>query len=208
MDRVCKTCNTAETTKWFSGPLCRKCYRAQPHIKIKESESRLKKIDQYMEVAKKYRQNNIKKIKQKDSKWYRENKEDIAIKKSIYKNKNRLKLNEQVNSYQKMRRGQDIDFKLRCVVRSRLSKAIINNRKAGSAVSDLGCSIEELKRHLESQFQPGMTWDNYGRYGWHIDHIKALSKFNLTDPEEFREACHYTNLQPLWAEDNLRKGAS
>ena len=77
----------------------------------------------------------------------------------------------------------------------------------GSAVRDLGCSVEELKRHLEKQFQPKMNWENYGLYGWHIDHIKPLVNFDLTNREQFLEACHYTNLQPLWAEDNLSKGA-
>lgn len=77
-----------------------------------------------------------------------------------------------------------------------------------SAIRDLGCSIEELKTHLESKFQPGMSWDNYGRKGWHIDHIKPLALYNLLDQEELKQASHYTNLQPLWWQDNLRKGAN
>lgn len=101
----------------------------------------------------------------------------------------------------------DFNFKLSDILRSRLNKAIKNNQKAGSAVADLGCSIEELKIHLESQFQEGMSWGNYGLKGWHIDHIKPLASFDLTKEEELKEACHYTNLQPLWAEDNLSKGA-
>jgi len=78
-----------------------------------------------------------------------------------------------------------------------------NNQKSGSAVVDLGCTIEELRIYLESKFQVGMTWDNYGE--WHIDHIIPLSKFNLEDREEFLKACNYENLQPLWAEANLKK---
>ena len=84
--------------------------------------------------------------------------------------------------------------------------ALKGNYKNGSAVKDLGCSIDELKTYLESKFQLGMTWDNWSKDGWHIDHIKPLSSFDLTDKKQLLEACHYTNLQPLWATDNLSKG--
>ena len=69
----------------------------------------------------------------------------------------------------------------------------------------LGCTYQELLKHLESQFQDGMSWDNYGE--WHIDHIRPCASFDLLDPEQQAQCFHYTNLQPLWAEDNLRKGA-
>lgn len=88
-------------------------------------------------------------------------------------------------------------------LRSRLNKAVQGNYKHGSAVRDLGCSIEQFKSHLESKFQPGMTWGNYGQ--WHIDHIKPLNSFDLSDPVKLKEACHYFNLQPLWAYNNLHK---
>lgn len=93
-------------------------------------------------------------------------------------------------------------------MRSRVGDAIRNGQKAGSAVRDLGCTVEELKKHLESRFRPGMTWENWSPTGWHIDHIKPLASFDLTDRAQFLQACCYTNLQPLWAEDNLKKGAS
>ena len=88
-------------------------------------------------------------------------------------------------------------------LRTRLNMAIKNNQKVGSAVKDLGCSVEELKAYLESKFTKDMTWDDYGK--WHIDHIKPLSSFDLSNPEELKKACHYSNLQPLWAKDNLKK---
>jgi hypothetical protein len=97
-------------------------------------------------------------------------------------------------------------YKLTMCLRERLNKAIINNQKSGSAVKDLGCTIPELKQYLESKFQEGMSWDNHGLHGWHIDHITPLASFDLTDREQFLKACHYTNLQPLWAKDNLKKG--
>jgi hypothetical protein len=92
-------------------------------------------------------------------------------------------------------------------LRTRLNAVLAGRAKTGSAVRDLGCVISELKAWLESQFQPGMTWENWSPTGWHIDHKKPLASFDLTDPEQFRQAVHYTNLQPLWAEDNLAKGA-
>lgn len=99
----------------------------------------------------------------------------------------------------------NVQFKLKMLLRNRLRLAIKNNQKVGSAISDLGCSVEELKTHLESKFLPGMTWGNWSRNGWHIDHVEPLSKFDLSDPIQFKKACHYTNLQPLWATDNLKK---
>lgn len=76
-------------------------------------------------------------------------------------------------------------------------------QKSASTEKLLGCSFEQLKSHLESQFLPGMTWENYGE--WEIDHRTPLAAFDLTDPEQQSKACHFMNLQPLWGEDNARK---
>jgi hypothetical protein len=80
------------------------------------------------------------------------------------------------------------------------------SNRAGSAVKDLGCTYEELRAHLEDQFEPGMAWENYGRKGWHIDHVVPLAWFDLTIRDQFLSAVHYTNLQPKWARDNESKG--
>lgn len=69
----------------------------------------------------------------------------------------------------------------------------------------IGCSIAELRAHLESKFQAGMTWANYGE--WHIDHERPVASFDLRDPEQQRQCFHFTNLQPLWADENNKKGA-
>ena len=100
----------------------------------------------------------------------------------------------------------NLTYKLRLILRTRLNIAIKKNVKRGSAVRDLGCSIKELKLHLESQFENGMAWNNWAVDGWHIDHVIPLSAFDLTDSEQVKKACHYTNLRPLWALDNYRKG--
>ena len=70
----------------------------------------------------------------------------------------------------------------------------------------LGCTPAELRVHIERQFLKGMSWAN--RVDWHVDHIRPLASFDLTDPDQLRAACHFSNLRPLWAEDNLRKGAT
>jgi len=105
------------------------------------------------------------------------------------------------------RYANDINYKLACVLRARLNRAIKNNMKSGSAVRDLNCSIEEFKLYIESKFELGMTWDNWSRTGWHIDHITPLANFDLSDNEQLKKACCYTNLQPLWAKDNIIKGS-
>lgn len=69
----------------------------------------------------------------------------------------------------------------------------------------LGCTIEYFKIHIEQQFVDGMNWGNQGRFGWHIDHIIPCSRFDLTKESEQRKCFHYSNMQPLWGQDNLRK---
>jgi len=71
----------------------------------------------------------------------------------------------------------------------------------------IGLSQEELRLYLESRFQPGMAWENWTTDGWHLDHIKPLAAFDLNNPEELKKACHYTNLQPLWSQENLSKSS-
>ena len=92
--------------------------------------------------------------------------------------------------------------------RTRLWGALFRKRtkKICGTEELLGCDVLTLKKHLESQFKDGMSWGNYGRKGWHIDHIIPLDQFNLIDLEEQKKAFYYTNLQPLWAIDNLIKG--
>jgi hypothetical protein len=92
-------------------------------------------------------------------------------------------------------------------LRARVVRALKGKIRPGSAIKLLGCSIEECRKHIESLWLPGMTWENhgFGKDKWHIDHILPLDSFDLTDPEQFKRAVHYKNLQPLWQPDNLRK---
>jgi hypothetical protein len=111
---------------------------------------------------------------------------------------------EKRNAYERNRRRTDSQFRIAANLRRRLRDALNGHTKNGSAIKDLGCSVSELKKHLEKLFQPGMMWENYGE--WEIDHIKPIASFDLTDRKQLLEVCHYTNLQPLWSKDNKEKG--
>jgi hypothetical protein len=127
-------------------------------------------------------------------------------KRKEYNSKNYLKHKHKQIARKKFRYNNDPVFKLRHIIRNRLNCAIKRNYKSGSAIKSLGCSVEFLKKHIEALFEPGMTWQNHGQ--WHIDHIVPLNHFDLTDSLQLQKACHYTNLQPLWKCDNIKKGAN
>ena len=110
--------------------------------------------------------------------------------------------------YKAKRRAENIQVRLASNLRSRIRTATKNGQKAGSAIKDLGCSIDDFKEHMENQFERGMSWDNWGLHGWHIDHIRPLMTFDLSNKVQFREANRYTNLRPLWAYDNLSRKKS
>lgn len=107
----------------------------------------------------------------------------------------------------KMRYKNDQYFRLSTKLRSEISKKIRSSKgKKGSKTFDMiGCSIKEFYQYIESKFLPGMTWDNHGLHTWHLDHIIPVSSFDLRDPRQQKRCFHYTNLQPLWAKDNLIK---
>lgn len=107
----------------------------------------------------------------------------------------------------KKKLSQDPLFRLQQNIRTRVWTVLSRSglAKTSRTMKLVGCTPAELRKYIESKFLPGMTWENRGRHGWHIDHIIPLAKFDLSDPEQQAAAFHYTNLQPLWAADNLRK---
>lgn len=79
--------------------------------------------------------------------------------------------------------------------------------KAAKTFDLLGCSLKHFISYIEGLMESGMTWENYGRDGWEIDHVLPCAAFDLTKPSEQRKCFHYTNTQPMWAKDNRSKGA-
>lgn len=118
---------------------------------------------------------------------------------------------KQINAHKRKRYKTDPAYKAITNCRGRIKSRIRMYIKSGAILRkrvpkfDCGCSREELVKHLESQFKPGMTWENHGK--WEIDHIKPLAAFDMTNPKEVLAAMHYSNLQPLWAKENRQKSA-
>ena len=134
----------------------------------------------------------------------------VVAYKAEWGRRNRERLNRRLCMYVRFRSRRDPAFAIRLRLRARLVHVIRRHMTPGPrsvrrVIDDsLGCSMSELMSHLESKFLPGMSWNN--RNQWHVDHIKPLYAFDLTDPEQQAVAFHYSNLQPLWALDNMRKG--
>lgn len=154
--------------------------------------------------------------------WYAKNKEKSIINslKRYHSNKKEIKQQRKVsnlnktpeqkqksrdrkNKYRRERYANDIGFRLSLKLRARIARTI--KKSSESLTNNFGCSIAELKTYLESKFLPGMSWNNYGKNGWHIDHIKSLENFDLSIENEVKIACYYTNLLPRWATDNHKK---
>ena len=149
--------------------------------------------------------------------WYHQNRtEDRTARRLEYVREYRIKNADVLRAKDRARRPQKDARRdpLAVLLRDRIRKALAGRRKLGSAVRDLGCTIGELRTHLEAQFTEGMCWELMGRGPKdnprarfiEVDHIIPLASFDLTDREQFLEACHFTNLQPLWHEDNRAKG--
>ena len=196
--KVCTKCNIEKELKYFNKmskvkcgvrSYCRECqsieskkYRINNKEKIKEYNTKWNKENQeyYKKYFEEYNKLNYEKEKERKLKWSRDNK-------------------EYSNNYQKQRKKEDILFRLKTNIRTSVNRYL--KYKSKHTFDIVGCTPQFLKEHLETQFIDGMTWEN--RSEWHIDHIIPLSSAKTED--ELYMLCHYKNLQPLWAEDNLKK---
>ena len=165
-----------------------------------------------LKQLKKYREENKEKISYLKKKWSIKYRDYLREYKRKYYLKNKDKIIKKANDYQKNKRKNDVNFKILGQLRHRIWHVLKGHSKSKKTLDLLGCNIEQLRKHLASKFTKRMSWDNYGTgYNgkgmeqWHIDHIIPCASFDLSKPSEQKKCFHYTNLQPLWAKDNLRK---
>ena len=171
-------------------------------ILAKQKEYYQNNKEKILTRQKEYNLKNCEKIKLRTKLWYEKNKDEV-----LRKDKERQKLNpEKRRIRQKNYYHSNVNYKFKKIVMRRLNHALNDNQKISNTLGLLGIKdIESLILHLKSKFKKGMTLENYGE--WHIDHIIPCASFDLTKPSEQKKCFHYTNLQPLWAVENLQKGA-
>lgn len=155
-----------------------------------------------------YRAANKERLKNRDEEYRLATAEARQNYGKTYYRKNKSAILKKARGYEKNRYRENENYRLRKNLAMRITNALAKGIKSAKTLALLGCSIEFLRQYLENQFLPGMNWCNYKKTGWHVDHIKPCAKFDLTNPAQQLECFHYTNLQPLWAVDNLRKSDS
>ncbi|CAB5226495.1 hypothetical protein UFOVP760_269 [uncultured Caudovirales phage] len=186
----------------------RKRYRDANKEKIRLYNEKYRSRESTKTLLKQHREANKEKMKEYNKQYYQNTKEirkenyDIEYYRA-YRNNNKEKLNQ----YRKDKRVEDVNYRISCHLRGRLYHALKakNLRKTNRAHELVGCTLHELKLHLESQWLPGMSWENNTINGWHIDHIRPIDSFDLNDSQQQKECFHYSNLRPLWAAENLSR---
>jgi hypothetical protein len=202
MEKNCTKCGiTKDVSNFHKCPECKYGFKNQCKECVKErvTQWRLDNPNYHKEWTEKNKESD----KLRKQIHYELNREKYIQRGTDYRKNNKDRVNQVVRDYRKKRFSEDEVFKMTFIVRSRIRNflKLRGGIKKDTTFDLIGCTPQELVKHIENQFKDGMAWENYGR--WHIDHIIPLSSGK--NNEDLKRLCHYTNLQPLWAEDNLRK---
>ncbi len=187
----------------------KQCPRCPVPKSLREFSNNSAQTDDLQVYCKEHRKEDRIQNKQKNKKYDKEyhdnNKEKTAKQQKEYRDipENKQRILKKNKEYIIARLKTDKAFQISHCLRSRIYSALKGNTKSLSTMFLIGCDVDYLMYHLQSQFTKGMSWDNYG--DWHIDHIKPCAKFDLGNPKQQELCFNFTNLQPLWAEDNLKK---
>jgi len=203
--------NKVKISKYFQSQLYKnhkkeydKEYRKKNILKIKEywKKNKVKINKKRQEYLLK---NPLKKQKllEYKRKHYRDNLQYYTDKSRKYKQQNKEIRNKKLS----IRLKNDAEYRLKCNLKGRIISALKGKGKSTKTMELIGCNIDQLKKHLAKKFTKGMTFENHGLKGWHIDHIKPCASFDLKCPVQQLACFNYNNLQPLWASENMSKGA-
>ena len=181
--------------------------------RIKDYKKKYQKLDKYKKYQKLYKKRNKEYFKEYMKK-YADNPNYIKYKKKYTKSqrgieaRKRYKRSESFKKNFQKRMKNDPKFRIMVTLRNQLVNRMryyLNKKKDVRTLDILGCDVVFFKKYIEKKFKKGMNWKNWGQKGWHLDHIKPVSKFDLTKKREQKKCFHYSNLQPLWAKENLKK---
>ncbi len=197
--RYCSKCNSYKEKSTFPTQerTCKDC------IKIRNNNYRKNNADNIKLYMIQYREEHKDDLIAKRKKWEENNKAHLSQYGKQYRKNNKEKL----STYNKEKHHKyklNINYRLTKNLRRRVLDAIKNNPKITTTLNLIGCDINYFKLYIQNMFTDGMNWDNYG--DWHLDHILPCSSFDLSKEEDQKKCFHYTNMQPLWAIDNLIKG--
>ncbi len=197
LDSLCKLCRNDRTKKWRK--------KNPERMRLQNKAYCLKNKDRVERKKREHYYNNIEKYTLNRKINYEKNRKIRLINAKYYANQPKNKLKRNLN--RRLRYKTDIKYRLECSLRSRINIAVKKGFKSKKTLELLGCTIIELKQYLESKFQTGMTWENhgFGNNKWHIDHIIPCAAFDLSDSEQQKICFNFSNLQPLWQQDNFRK---
>lgn len=170
-----------------------------------DREYRIKNAEKVKLYSQEHYKNNKQKRKEQQNKHYTENKEQYRKRGIERYKKNKKDIDEKRRIRLREKYKNDSVYRITNALRCGVYRAIKTGKKIKRTLDLLGCSVEELKCHIESQFEAGMTWDNWsnGDGFWNLDHIKPVTSFDFSKPESWEQCFHYTNLQPLWWRENV-----
>ena len=178
--------------------------RDQHYIKVNSDKEKIKSYQRLTAASPEYQ-------KQYNHDYREKHREQELKRNRIWKENNKSKIKSYNKIYFNERYNNDLNYKIKQNLRNRIRDALKSQsaKKSAHTLELIGCSIEEFKTHFASKFTPDMSWEDVMNGKIHIDHIRPFDSFDdLKDPAQQRICCHYTNLQPLWAADNLKKGCS
>lgn len=232
--KTCPQCGMAKpaTTEWFHKKLSKLTARCKPCVstvkktawranaeKVNAARRAARNDDTRRHARERYaadparkrasvyawRSANPDKKKQIDKEHYKKYRDKKKRQALDWAKNNRAKKNEYTRIWLADKRSKDPVYRLRSSVSAYVYWCLKQNKDGKKTEDILGFSITDLRRHLQRQFQPGMTWENYGQ--WHVDHILPIASFSFTSPDDddFKACWAITNLRPLWAKDNIRK---